>query len=139
MFTHILSQHDRKVLVHAFAYLAHVDQELHQEELDRIVVVARNLGLDPQIIIDDVGSIDLDAMLREVESEQAKRVILQELLNLAYADGNYSEEEREGIVHIAQTFGVKLSILDKIEDWVAKGRAWVQEGDRLFLMTATAP
>jgi uncharacterized tellurite resistance protein B-like protein len=134
MFTHILSQSERKVLVHAFAYLAHIDQELHQSELDRIVMVARNLGLDPQIIIDDVGRVDLDAMLHTIESKQAKRIILQELLHLAYADGTYSEDEHRGMVYVAQTFGIEQAILDKIEDWVAKGRAWIQEGDRLFLI-----
>ncbi len=136
MFTHMLSQNERKVLVHAFAYLAYIDQELHPDELDRIVMVARNLGLDPQIIIDDVGSLDLHAMLRTIESEQAKRIILQELLNLAYADGTYSEEEHNGIVEVAHTLGLDLPILDKIEDWVAKGRAWIQEGDRLFLIAS---
>ncbi len=136
MFTHMLSQDERKVLVYLFAYLAHIDQELHQDELDRIVVVARNLGLDPQIIVDDVGSIDLNALLHTIESERTKRIILQELLNLAYADGHYSEEEHDGIVQVAQTLGMDLSILDNIEDWVAKGRAWIQEGDRLFLMAS---
>ena len=136
MFTHILSQHERKVLVYAFARLAHIDQELHHDELDRIVIVARNLGLDPQIIIDDVGSLDLNAMLRSIEREQAKRIILQELLNLAYADGTYSQTEHDEIVHVAHTLGIDLSILDKIEDWVAKGRAWIEEGDRLFLIAS---
>lgn len=135
MFTHILSQSERKVLAHAFAYLAHIDQELHQAELDRIVMVARNLGLDPQIIVDDVGHIDLDAMLQTIESEQAKRIILQELLNLAYADGKYSEEERQGIIHVTRIFGIDRPLLEKIEQWVATGRSWVQEGDRLFLIT----
>lgn len=133
MFTHILSPEERKVLVHAFAYLAHIDQELHRDELDRIVLVARNLGLDPKIIVDDVGTIDLHAMLRTVEREQAKRIMLQELLNLAYADGAYTEQEHAGIVEIARTMGVTASVLNTIEDWVAKGRAWIREGDRLFL------
>ena len=58
LFVHLLSKKERTVLVQAFAYLAHLDNTLHQAELDLISTIAHNLGLDPQIIVADVGRLD---------------------------------------------------------------------------------
>jgi uncharacterized tellurite resistance protein B-like protein len=133
LFVHLLSKKERTVLVQAFAYLAHLDNTLHQTELDLISTIAHNLGLDPQIIVADVGRLDLADILQPIDNTQSKRILLQELINLAYADGNYSQEERIGIQKAADILGIEPPVLTKIEKWVEKGRAWAQEGVEIIL------
>lgn len=132
LFVHLLSKKERRILVQAFAYLAHLDNTLHQAELDLISTVSHNLGLDPQIIVADAGK-GLEDILQPVENEQAKRIILQELVNLAYADGDYSQEERTGIKRAADILGIEPPVVAKIEEWVEKGRMWIQEGEKIIL------
>ncbi len=132
-FISLLSKQERKILVHAFAYLARLDRQLLQVEIDPIHILCRELGFDPQIILGSVATLDLEDILEPLQEEKSKRIILQELINLAYADGEYSPEERAGIQKIAETMGLDPAVSNGIEEWVEKGRAWVQEGTKLML------
>lgn len=46
------------------------------------------------------------------------KMILFELLSCALCNGNYSDEEREVIEHIAKKFEIKPSLLEEMQDYI---------------------
>lgn len=132
-FVYRLSQEERIALVRAFAYLAHRDNIVQQAEIDPISTIAYDLSLDPQIILENNYAPDLHQVLKPIQHDQSKRIVIQELVNFAYTDDEYSQEERDAVREIACILGVEPAVVADIERWVEKGRAWIQEGNRLIL------
>ena len=132
-FIRMLEKREKRALVHAFAYLAQLDNKLLRVETDPIDDLAREIGLDPRSVVEDVGTSDLDGMLAAIEDEQAKRIIIQEVISFAYADGEYSQEEQTSVRHMAKMLRIEPERLNAIEDWVKKGQDWIQEGIQLIL------
>lgn len=133
MFAHLLSQEERIVLVHLFAHLAACDHALHERELDPISMAAYKLGLDPQSVVQDVECSNLPQLVKPLVSEQAKRIVLEELIHFAYADGAYAPEERTKVQEIAKQLGISAELLTRIETWVEQGMTWTKTGEQLIL------
>jgi uncharacterized tellurite resistance protein B-like protein len=132
-FIYMLSREERIALVRTLAYLAHRDHTLVQEEIDPISTIAYDLSLDPQIILANNGNPDLAHVLKPIKSEQSKRIVIQELVNFAYIDNEYVQEERDAVRNIAEILDVEATVVANIEEWVERGRAWMQEGKQLIL------
>jgi uncharacterized tellurite resistance protein B-like protein len=132
-FIYALSREERIALVRTLAYFAHCDKTIHQVEIDPISTIAYDLGLDPQIILAQNGNPDLTLVLKPIQSDQSKRIVIQELVNFAYLDKAYSPEERDAVRNIAEILDLEPTVVTDIEEWVEKGRAWIQEGKQLIL------
>lgn len=133
MFGEFLSEDERKILVQAFAYLAHRDQHVPTAEIDQISTLARNIGFDPEILVHDGQTLDIAALLKPITDDTLKRIMLEELISLAHADGEYSLPERAGLREIAACLGIDLAVLEQIEGWVEQGIAWRKAGKQLIL------
>ena len=53
-------------------------------------------------------------------NQKIKRIVVFELLGMAYADGSFDEIERKLIVSIANHFAIEKEILHELEDYVVK-------------------
>jgi len=133
MFTNVLSKDERLALVKTLAFLAYAGGERAPEDAEFVVTVGRNLGLDVRPILNDVHRLKLEEILPSVGEPRSKRVFLQALVNLGYADGEYCEAERAGIRHIAGQLGIDEKTLLRIEEWVERGVAWTHEGYNLLI------
>lgn len=133
MFGEFLSEPERKILVQAFAYLAHRDQNVKTAEIDRISTLARHIGFDPEILVHNGQTLNIAALLKPITDDKIKRIMLEELISLAHADSDYSPAERSGMREIAACFGIDPEVLEQIEGWVEQGIAWRKTGEELIL------
>jgi hypothetical protein len=133
MFGEFLSEPERKILVQAFAYLAHCDQQVKTAEIDRISTLARNIGLDPEIVVHDGKTLNIAALVKPITDDVIKRIMLEELIVLAHTDGEYSPEEHRRMREIATCLGIDILVLEQVEGWVEQGIVWRKAGEQLIL------
>lgn len=68
--------------------------------------------------IDDEEDIALNELSKIYSSNEEKRLILVELIALAYSNGEYHKNEKAFILDVIEYFELKKSILDEIENLV---------------------
>ena len=74
----------------------------------------------------------ISAVLAGVTRSHARRAILCQLLEVAWADDNYSVEERALIRKAASEMELEDSWVEQLEDWMAEGRDWLARGHQLL-------
>ncbi len=57
-----------------------------------------------------------------------RRALVKDLVLLAYADGEYSEEEKRFVETVRRTFDLAPSWLERVDAWVRRGIEWQHEG-----------
>jgi uncharacterized tellurite resistance protein B-like protein len=129
MFTNVLLDSEKEAFIKLLFYLARIDGELSQGELSLIQQHAIDLGVDSsQFFGDNTIILNLEEILKEVTHPVSKNAIMLELINLAYADKSYTDNERRGIRYIGGLLGVKEEKLCEIEQWVQEGIVWADKG-----------
>ena len=132
MFAHTLSEDDRLALVGTLAFLARADGELSGTEQAFIVAVSERLNLDPRKVLASSEARTLKEILEPVTALRAKRIIIQELVNLGHADGDYCDSDKRGIRTVAALLGVDTATVERLETWVDKGIEWTRDGVSLI-------
>ena len=123
----------------ALQFLKMGDKELVQREKDRFVVFANKLELGVKLDnFDDIAAIVkfeinkvcvnedifsgtiLQSINRLLEVGNFNKLeitnIIWTLINLAYADGNFSDDENAVIDDIAKQYGIKEDIVEELKD-----------------------
>jgi len=131
MFAKMLVDEEKKSFISLLEYLSLVDGEITAEESKYIYSVAKEIDVDytPSNSIDENT---LDAILGSFQSNLSKNVVLIELVNIAFADQNYSEKEREGVLKIAKIMSIPDEKLIEMEKWVQDGLLWKEKGFKLL-------
>jgi len=131
MFADAMEGLEKRALLRLMAFLATVDGVV-EEELSYIGHIAGYMGISPDGVFEEIEGKSLGELCAGFEREQAKIVTLVELLNIANADSDYTEAERQGIRNIAGLMDVDEAKVAELEGWVARGLAWKQEGMQLM-------
>ena len=128
MFVMQLTLDERQALMSLLVSIAKADGKLNEMEKEFLKYYAKansiNLNLDEEISIDDACKL--------IKTQKGKIIALQEIIKIAFADGQYDENEKKGVRIIAQNFEVSESKLQEIEEWVQDGEEWANRGLELI-------
>lgn len=120
------SEREKGAYLAALASLSTADRQASQEELDHLREVSRAAGLSPQqeqFILQSATSIsgeELKKCLDVLKTSQLRFSLITDLIALAKADENYTEDEKENIEKIAQYLGVSTSQVNVLDEFVNK-------------------
>jgi len=116
----------------AFLFLAReflaVDEEISSEEQNIYDQMAREMGFEksaPRFIFSH------DAAVETLTTRKSRVIVLAELLNTAYVDGERGVEKKY-IQGLAEEIGIPGATLTKIEDWVSRHVALMNEAIELW-------
>ncbi len=124
MFLHFIVEHEHK---EAFLELAHriakSDGFVNLNELTYIRGWMLELGLESWESTKS-ASLTTSDLIGNLQDERLKRIFLAEMLLLIFADGSYTDEEKQIAEHMRELFGCSLETFEKL-------KAWVEEMNRL--------
>lgn len=132
MFAELLTTREQHQLMKLVAYIAAIDGEVHEQEVEFIRKLSAQLHLDPTNWFEEIADLKLDEICAGFERDKAKRIVLTELINASFADGEYSEPERAGLRNIAGSMAVEEIGVVALEQWVERGVQWQLEGRKLL-------
>ncbi len=120
------SEREKGAYLAALASLSTADRQASQEELDHLREIARAAGLSPQqeeFILNsatDISGEELKKCLDVLKTSQLRYSLITDLIALAKADENYTEDEKENIEKIATYLGVNHNQVDVLDEFVIK-------------------
>ncbi len=115
MFLQNLNYKQKKIFLGMAKEILVADDGTIDEQEDnylRAICSEMSLGVDDEVVIDHKDLKELFA------SEEETRLILVELIALAYSNGEYHQNEKKYILSIIDALKCKESILGEIEDIV---------------------
>ena len=121
----------------ALVLMASADRRVTRDEQ---IAVSRAI-LDIGLSVDDAEALwkhapDETAVreaIRRWTSPVLRRVLLKQLFIVAYADGEYSPEERAVLERLFDALGLGPEVHAAMESWVQRGIAWQREGIALCI------
>jgi uncharacterized tellurite resistance protein B-like protein len=138
MFINMLLDDEKRGFVWLLQYLSQIDGQVTEDEISFLNRVCLEVGVNLDEITCDFHATSLDAILAEIKTPFSKNIVIMELINLAYADKEYSTKEREGIKYIANQMGVHESKIFEKEEWVKDGISWANRGYLMISSTEGA-
>jgi uncharacterized tellurite resistance protein B-like protein len=120
------SEREKGAYLAALASLSTADRQASQEELDHLREVSRTAGLSQQqedFILQSATNISGDELrkcLDVLKTSQLRYSLITDLIALAKADENYTEDERENIEKIALHLGVSANQVNVLDEFVNK-------------------
>lgn len=120
------SEREKGAYLAALASLSTADRQASQEELDHLREIAQAAGLSQQqeqFILNsatDISGEELKKCLDVLKTSQLRYSLITDLIALAKADENYTEDEKENIEKIAKYLGVNSSQVDVLDEFVSK-------------------
>ncbi len=133
MFSDLLSDDEKRALVKTMAYFAHIDGKVTPEEAELLEKAAETSGLDAKEAWKDVASGGIEKELACLRTDKSKRIVIQELIALGYADGRYFQLEKEAVNRVASILGLDRETVERIESWVRQGVEWSGKGYGLIV------
>jgi uncharacterized tellurite resistance protein B-like protein len=133
MFSDLLSKEEKRALVKTMAYFAHIDGNVTPEEAELLVKAAEKCGMDAKGAWKGIASGGLEQELACLQGDMCKRIVIQELIALGYADGRYFQLEKEAVNRVASILGLDRDTVERIEAWVRQGVEWSRKGYGLIV------
>jgi len=128
MFVNMLTDEEKIGFVSLMQYLSQVDGMVTEDEKLYLEGFCREIGVKDTETNCDFSAISIKEILALIKTPVSKNVIIMELINLAYADEDYSTKKRNGIKYIANVMGVLEGKIIEIEEWVKEGISWANRG-----------
>lgn len=129
MFAKLLLDQEKKGFLELLYYLSRIDGQVSKCEIDYIKAIASEIDVDfSELINNGEKEIKIDEILRQMISPMSKRIVILELINIAFTDRNYTVPEKQGIRVIASILGVDENEIKALEEWVAEGIKWSDLG-----------
>lgn len=129
MFSHELNSSQRHALASLLSRVQLADGQAQESENELLAAYASALGVPEGATGALTTAIDLSALF---SSQRAARIVILELVTLAYVDDDYCVAERELIESIGQTINVNVETVRRIETLVEYGRMWRKQCDSLL-------
>lgn len=126
MFANLLVDEEKESYIKLLMFLSKVDDQLNDEEIDFIKKTAQEINYEGSLDFNE--EIKIEEVLAGIKNSISRNVVILELVNLAFADKDYTNSEREGIRNIAVLMGVSEQRLSEIEQWVSEGVQWANKG-----------
>lgn len=137
MFVGQLTFEERRSLLRLAASVAAADGTIDPRESLRLAELASRLSLSIADFTDQ-ADVPLATLCEAFTRPEARRIALIELLNTAWADGEYAGSERTQMGFIAELMGVDAEVLAALEVWVEDGQRWEARGRALLAASPDA-
>lgn len=121
---------ERKAFLELLTLIAKADGELQPEE----IALLDQIGQDLQIDWKSLEEKSIENTLTVFASYSSKITVLQELIKLAFIDGDYTTTERQGVIQIAKVLDIDSNKVSDIEQWVHDGIIWIERGEELKVL-----
>ncbi|WP_239615051.1 TerB family tellurite resistance protein [Cohnella mopanensis] len=76
---------------------------------------------------------ELSDIIGGIQDEQIKNVIFAEIFLLVFADGDYSDDEKQIVMEMKRLFGYSEEVYEKFKNWVIRQDELKIEGIKLIL------
>lgn len=130
MFADRLTQVQRQAVFDLAVNLAAADNDVSEEEIQYLKDFSSAFGIEYNI---DKSDIDIDALIKDLDTKTSRIIALQELIKISYKDGHFGKEEQDKVFLIAQKIGLNdPELFMRIENWVRQGFDWVYEGEQML-------
>lgn len=116
MFLNLLNSKEKENFLKLAVAAIKADGVVEEAEMQTLSTYANEMQL-PVCNTDD--PVDVDVVINEFASNsatQVKRIVLVELLALAFADGDYSAEERGLVQQLATAFNFDIALIEQVVD-----------------------
>ena len=116
MFLNLLNSKEKDNFLKLAVAAIKADGVIEETEMQTLSTYANEMQI-PVCNTDD--PVDVDAVVSEFSlnsTAQVKRIVLVELLALAFADGDYSSEEKGLVQQIASAFNFNDDFIDNVVD-----------------------
>lgn len=116
MFLNLLNSKEKENFLKLAVAEIKADGVIEETEMQTLSTYANEMQI-PVCNTDD--PVDVDAVVSEFSlnsTAQVKRIVLVELLALAFADGDYSSEEKGLVQQIASAFNFNDDFIDNVVD-----------------------
>jgi uncharacterized tellurite resistance protein B-like protein len=129
-----IAESDRVPFIKVLAHLAAADDEVTLNEKQAVMDFAEAWDLNESAIGEarDIlrrGSAQsLRDLVARFSEPNTPFLLLQELVRLSHADGEYGSAEREQVVAIAEQIGLSRETVEEVEEWIERGLAWDVSG-----------
>ena len=128
MFIHLLTQSEKKVLVDLLIRLTHIDNTFDTHEINFLANIQRKYDIP----LYNNPARSVKQLCAEINKDKSRIIVFQELLHLAYIDGNYCDLEKKFLHEVAQYFAIKAEKIVEIEGWVKSGIVWKANGEEIL-------
>ncbi|RUM43805.1 MAG: TerB family tellurite resistance protein [Hydrogenimonas sp.] len=130
MFLLKLNKNEKKAFLQLAHYVARVDGNFGDEEKVVMQTYAYEMGIEDEGFKEN--EFNLDRTLESFETDEAKKIVLIEIMALIYADNKVDEKEEEIIENICKKFTITRKKTMLYEEWTKAMLALYKQGE-LFL------
>jgi uncharacterized tellurite resistance protein B-like protein len=129
-----IAESDRVPFIKVLAHLAAADDEVTLDEKQAVMDFAEAWDLsedavgEARDILRRGSAKSLRDLVAEFSEPNTPFLLLQELVRLSHADGEYGSAEREQVVAIAEQIGLSRETVEEVEEWIERGLAWDVSG-----------
>jgi len=129
MFLNHLSEIEKKAFLTLAKEFILVDGELSPEEEDLVLIMEAEMGINEGF---REGEKSRKELFNLFKSKKSQIGALIEMQGLGYANMEYHIQEKAFINEMADSFGLKESELDAINDWVVRQVALLYEAHEFW-------
>lgn len=97
-------------------YLARIDNEYRNEEIDIILEYCSEMGIDNDDFF-NMNDFDLEYILQTFKTKYSKKIVILELMILIYADEKYNIKEENVVIKISKYFSLSQKDLTAASKW----------------------
>lgn len=127
-----LTDEERLAALRLMVGLALADGKLREPEIRALQRMGAGLKVEVEDLIQGLSSIDMAAERAKLTRPAAAKVAVMCLVQLAFADGEYAQAERDEVIEQVDLLGVDIELLDRIEAWVERGMNWELDADAII-------
>jgi len=129
MFLHILNDRQQKAFLALARQFIEADQNLSAGEQNLLELMYAETGLPFET---ELPTGNLESLLQEFDSRQARSAVLLELIGVGHADDDFHPEESQFIGKAAAAFGVPDERVAQMESWVQRQLQLALEAEQFW-------
>ena len=126
---------EKAACIKALIFILNIKGKNNQAKRTFIQLQFKAMGIPENKYDLDAAPCSWDTMIKElrsVESLRVQRFIIREMIRLAIADQDISDDEIRNIYQVAERIGISGEKVGDFFIWAAKGIEWQVEGIQLI-------
>lgn len=130
----LLNEVEKRLYIQSLAYVMSQGNNDQKSKKDYLLAQMNDIGIPESAFKQFKSNCKEDFLIKElaqIKDIRAKRFILREMILLAIADHEVSDEEVESLHHIGRSIGIKEEKINDFFIWAASGVEWQLEGMKL--------
>ena len=112
-------------------YLARIDNEYKNEEIEIILEYCVEMGIDNDEFF-NMSDFDLENILKTFKTKYSKKIVILELMILIHADEKYNTKEEKLVIKINEYFSLSQKDLAHASSWGKTIASLYQQG-KIFI------